>query len=125
MSHAITKRYDGVWSIAKLMKRVAAVLAIGLTFNLYAAYARDGYPTRTITLIVPSAPGGANDVAARLWAERIKSIGTVVIDNRGGAGTLIGTKAVASAAPDGHTLLLGSSASHVLQPLISEKLSYD
>lgn len=126
MRYAIGEWYDCEWSMAKFIQRVAAVLILGLISSSNSAYPQDVYPTRSITLIVPSAPGGANDVAARLWAERLNSIGTIVIDNRGGAGQLIGAKAVASSIPDGYTLLLGSSASHVLQPLLMDKkLSYD
>lgn len=73
----------------------------------------------TIKLIVPSSAGGVHDVIGRLWAERMKSaLGTLVIDNRGGAGGVIGVVEAARAAPDGATLLLGSNSTHILTPLI-------
>lgn len=73
----------------------------------------------TIKLIVPSSAGGVHDVIGRLWAERMRSaLGTLVIDNRGGAGGVIGVVEAARAAPDGATLLLGSNSTHILTPLI-------
>jgi tripartite-type tricarboxylate transporter receptor subunit TctC len=85
-----------------------------------------GYPDRPITLIVPYAPGGGNDVLARAVAEPMgKSLGQpLVIENRGSAGGSVGTRQVAKAAPDGYTLLLAPS-SHVINPSIYAKLPYD
>src|SRR5580692_3134087 len=66
------------------------------------------YPARSVTLVVPIAAGGAVDTAARIIAERLqaKLQQSVVVENRPGAGSLIGTNFVAKAAPDGYTLLL-------------------
>jgi tripartite-type tricarboxylate transporter receptor subunit TctC len=90
------------------------------------ASAQGQYPDRPIRLVVPFAPGGVNDVAARLWAERVKSpLGTIVIENQGGAGGSLGATTVARAAPDGYTLLLGGAGSHVLNPLAMSNLAYD
>lgn len=83
------------------------------------------YPSRPIRLIVPSSPGGANDIIARLWAERLGSFASFVVENRGGAGTILGTTEVARGTPDGYTLLLGSTNTHVLQPLSTSNRSYD
>ncbi len=85
---------------------------------------------RTIRLVVPSSAGGVHDVIARLWGERLKaSLGTIVIDNRGGAGGAIGVSDVQRAAPDGATLLLGSNSTQILQPLMwkasGKALAYD
>jgi len=82
------------------------------------------YPSRPIRLIVPSSPGGAHDIIARLWTERMRQFGAFVVENRSGAGTIIGAVEVARGAPDGYLLLLGSTNTHVLQPLTNTR-SYD
>jgi tripartite-type tricarboxylate transporter receptor subunit TctC len=83
------------------------------------------YPSRPIRLIVPSSPGGAHDIIARLWTDRVRSFGAFVVENRSGAGTIIGTAEVARALPDGYLLLLGSTNTHILQPLTAMSRSYD
>ena len=84
------------------------------------------YPTRTVRLIVPFAPGGGTDVVARLLAQQMSDNlrKQFVIENRSGAGGTIGTDVVAKAAPDGYTLLFAPS-SHVVNPGIYPKLPYD
>jgi tripartite-type tricarboxylate transporter receptor subunit TctC len=84
------------------------------------------YPSKPIRLIVPFPPGGSVDPVARLLAERLAAgLGQpVVIDNRGGANTTLGTAELTKAAPDGHTLLLTAST-HVINPLLGMKLPYD
>jgi tripartite-type tricarboxylate transporter receptor subunit TctC len=90
------------------------------------AFAQGTYPDRPIKLIVPFAPGGVVDAVGRLWAEKIKThLGTVVIENQGGAGGVIGAQEVARAAPDGYTLLLGNTSTQVLGPLTMAKPPYD
>ncbi len=84
------------------------------------------YPDRVIRLVVPFSPGGATDVAGRLWAEKMKSLlGTVITENRGGAGGLTGAAEVARAKPDGHTFLFGNTSTQVLIPAISGNPPYD
>lgn len=84
------------------------------------------FPDRPIRLIVPFSPGGATDVAARLWAERMKApLGTVVIENKGGGGGAIGAAEVARSTPDGHVLLFGNTSTQVLIPAIAERPAYD
>ncbi len=84
------------------------------------------YPDRTIRLIVPFSPGGATDVVGRLWAERMKaSIGTIVVENKGGGGGVIGATEVARSQPDGHTFLFGNSSTQVLIPAIAHTPAYD
>ena len=90
-----------------------------------AAYAQPAYPTKPIRLIVPFAPGGGTDMVARVIAPRLtERLGTsVIVDNRGGAGAIIGTAMAAKAAPDGYTLLVCDTA-HTIQPAL-QKLEYD
>src|SRR4051794_18735567 len=77
----------------------------------YAADAQTQYPTRAVRLIVPSAPGGGTDITARIIAPKLtEQLGQqVVVENRAGAGTMIGGEVVAKSAPDGYTLLMGVS----------------
>jgi len=86
-----------------------------------------GYPDHPITLIVPYAPGGGNDVLARAVAEPMgKSLGQpVVIENRGGAGGSVGTRQVAKAAPDGYTLGLGGTGTLAIDPTLYPNVGYD
>jgi tripartite-type tricarboxylate transporter receptor subunit TctC len=84
------------------------------------------YPTRPIRLVVPFPPGGAFDFIGRPWAERMKApLGTVVVENIGGAGGSLGATAVAHAPPDGYTLLLGGTLPHVNEALVKRKPLYD
>lgn len=84
------------------------------------------YPSRPIRLIVASAPGGVHDVAARLWADGLKtSLGTIVVDNRGGGGGTIGLVEAARSPADGYTLFLGSNSTNILVPLISKRPGVD
>ncbi len=85
------------------------------------------YPTRPITLIVPYAPGGGNDVLARGVAEPMsKALGQqIVIENRGGAGGSIGTRQVAKSAPDGYTLGLGGTGTLAVDPTLYPNVGYD
>ena len=84
------------------------------------------YPDRPIRLIVPFSPGGATDVAARLWADKMKPVlGTVVIENKGGGGGVIGAAEVARSQPDGHTFVFGNTSTQVLIPAIMQRPPYD
>src|SRR5271154_5572425 len=95
-----------------------AVLSIGDAMALY--------PERIIRLVVPFAPGGGTDVVARTLAQDMgKDLGvTILIENKPGAGTIIGTQAVATSRPDGYTLLMGTF-SHAVNPSLNGKLPYD
>ena len=89
-------------------------------------FAAGAYPDRAIRLVVPFSPGGATDVVGRLWAERMKApIGTVVVENKGGGGGVIGATEVARSQPDGHTFLFGNTSTQVLIPAISSHPAYD
>src|SRR2546430_16974756 len=84
------------------------------------------YPDRAIRLVVPFSPGGATDVAGRLWAEKMKRVlGTVVTENRGGGGGVTGAAEAARAQPDGHTFLFGNTSTQVLIPAIMPNPPYD
>lgn len=85
------------------------------------------FPTRPLRLIVPNGAGGSTDLVARTIANKLaESLGQqVVVDNRGGSGGIIGTELVAKAAPDGHTLLVGTIGNLAISPHLYRKLSYD
>ena len=109
------------------MTRPIAILSLALLAAHFAiAPAAAQYPARPIHLIVPAAPGGGTDITARSFVPALQdNLGQpVVIENRGGAGGIIGTDAVAKAAPDGYTLLL-CYVSHATNPTLVAKLPYD
>jgi tripartite-type tricarboxylate transporter receptor subunit TctC len=90
------------------------------------AFAQAKFPERPIRLVIPFPPGGVYDAVGRPWAEKVKtSLGTVVIENIGGAGGSLGAAAVARAAPDGYTLLLGGGGPLIINSVASSKSSYD
>ena len=100
----------------------ACLAALGLLATTLPARAQD-YPTRPVRIIVPFAPGGSADVFGRFVAQRLQeSLGqSFIIDNRPGGGSVIGTDAVAKAAPDGHTLLIMSNTHTVNESLLPNK----
>ncbi len=102
----------------------AIVIAGALSSSAWAQ--QPVYPQRPIRLIVPVTVGGATDIVARIVANRLSQVfpQQLVIDNRGGAGGIIGTELVARAIPDGHTLLF-AYASHTIMPFLSSKVPYD
>lgn len=87
----------------------------------------DGYPSQPIRLVVPFSSGGAPDILARLLASEMSAsgFGTVVVDNRGGAAGNIGADAVAKAKPDGYTLLLTTTATQSINPVLYPAIPYD
>ena len=102
-------------------------IAAGGTVSANAAGDGAGYPARPVRVVVPFAAGGGADVVARLVFARLSvRLGQpFVIDNRGGAGGIVGTDAVAKAAPDGYTLLLGQTGPNALNPALFAKIPYD
>ena len=84
------------------------------------------YPTGPIRLVVPFPPGGAFDAVGRPWADRMKPLlGTIVVENIGGGGSSLGAAAVARAQPDGYTILLGGTQTHVNEALLKSRPLYD
>jgi tripartite-type tricarboxylate transporter receptor subunit TctC len=104
---------------------ILLVAAMALLTSVVAATAQS-FPTRTVRIVVPFTAGGANDGVARAMAERLskKWNQAVVVENRPGGATVIGTRAVVEAPPDGHTLLFTSSTSLVVTPHTT-KLPFD
>jgi tripartite-type tricarboxylate transporter receptor subunit TctC len=85
------------------------------------------YPTRAVTIIVPQPPGGGTDIISRIIADQLsKQLGqAVIVENRAGAGTVVGSAAAANAEADGYTLLAGLSANMAVNPSLFAKLPYD
>ena len=100
------------------MKPIHRLLAVGLVLSASAATAADAWPSKPITMVVPTAPAGSTDIMARLVGDPLqRALGQpVVIDNKPGASGNIGTEFVARAAPDGYTLLMQYSGYHVGNP---------
>src|SRR6201997_1828135 len=114
-------------SLARLMLAFITTSMACLTLLAVAPQSALGaYPDRPIRLIVPFAPGGGVDIMARLISDFMsKDLGKpIIVENKPGAGTIVGTAAAASSAPDGYTLLM-SSAPFAINPSINAKLPYD
>jgi tripartite-type tricarboxylate transporter receptor subunit TctC len=103
--------------------RLAVMVLPGITA---AAVLAQNYPSHAIRLVVPSSPGGGTDIVGRMLAQKLsEQLGQqVVVDNRAGAGTVIGNDTVAKSAPDGYTLLMGLSTL-AINPSMYAKLPYD
>ncbi|HRA24475.1 MAG TPA: tripartite tricarboxylate transporter substrate binding protein [Usitatibacteraceae bacterium] len=110
-------------SIARLLGSVFALLAALAGGDALA----QAYPSKTVTLLVPYAPGGGHDAMARIVAEKLgPRLGqTVVVENKPGAAGMIGTEQVVRAAPDGYTLLFSSPAEIVVAPSVYRTMRYD
>jgi len=113
------------WFMKNLSQSLVSLLAAAMTVVPAQADAQT-YPTKPVRLMVPFVPGGNTDIIARVVApEMSKALGQqLVIENRGGGGSTIGTEVVAKSPPDGYTLLLVSAA-HVINPAMIKKLPYD
>jgi tripartite-type tricarboxylate transporter receptor subunit TctC len=108
--------------IFKACTQVATGLALSLVIGMASAQI---FPVKPIKLVVPFAPGGGTDLIARTLAvEMAKDLGqSVIVENKPGAGTIIGTDLVAKSAPDGYTLVV-SSIAHSVNPSLMEKMPY-
>jgi tripartite-type tricarboxylate transporter receptor subunit TctC len=113
-------------SNVKASRLLFALAAWTLMFVLPVHDAFAAYPEKIIRIVVPFAPGGGTDVIARTLAQEMaKDLGaSIIIENKPGAGTIIGTQAVAASEPDGYTLLMGTFANAV-NPSLNSKLPYD
>jgi tripartite-type tricarboxylate transporter receptor subunit TctC len=102
-------------------------LVIGAGAGIAGRVEAQTYPDRLIKIVVPYPPGGPIDITARLVAQRLGPIlgQTVIIENRGGAGGALGTKAAAGAEPDGYTLLFGNASAFVVGPAVYRFRDYD
>ena len=113
-----------------LFSRLVRSMLLGLT-ALCVAFAgpvdAQTYPARPITLVVPFAAGGPTDVIARVVSRKLSEIlkTSIVVDNRGGAGGILGSRMVQQAAPDGYTLVLGTASTHAINPLLMRSPPYD
>ena len=108
-----------------LTRRCAAIGLLVLAAGT--ALAQDKYPNKPVTVIVPQAPGGANDAIARVVAQKLtESFGQqFIVDNRPGAGGNIGTAAAAKGKNDGYTLLLTVNSAHVINPSLYKNTGFD
>ena len=111
MTHTITRR-----ALATLLLAASSTLAVA-----------QAWPSKPVTIIVPFVPGGGTDLGARLMAQKLSTRWgqSVVVDNRGGAGGVVGADAVARAKPDGYTLLVGNLGTQSINPVLYKKLPYD
>ncbi|MEH2610564.1 Bug family tripartite tricarboxylate transporter substrate binding protein [Bradyrhizobium sp. AZCC 1693] len=112
---------------AKGLTRRASLALLGALAAPRLARAQSDYPNRIIKLIVPYAAGGSSDVVARFIAERMRDkLGqSIVIENRPGAGAIIGSQFVAKSVSDGYTLLLGGVSTHAVNPRLRKLAPYD
>ena len=109
----------------KITRRHLSVCALALAS--FGALAQDKYPSKPVTVIVPQAPGGANDTIARIVAQKLsEALGQqFVVDNKAGAGGNIGTTAAAKARNDGYTLMLTVNSAHVINPSLYKSAGFD
>jgi tripartite-type tricarboxylate transporter receptor subunit TctC len=104
----------------------SAVLSLTALFSV-SAMAQDAYPSRPVTLVVPSPAGGTTDVAARIFARKLQEIlgQPFLVDNRAGANGYIGTQSVLRAPKDGYQLIVMSGSLHTFTPAMVEKMPFD
>jgi len=110
-----------------MKKTLLSAIALALACAALPAAAQQTYPSKPLRFIVPWPPGGAADLIARMIGERLSpALGQpVIVENRPGAGGIIGTEAAAKSAPDGYTMLLGSTGPNAINMSLYSKLPYD
>lgn len=103
---------------------IAFVASLGAATG---AFAQEAYPSKPVRMIVPFPPGGATDLVARMITQRLSEIlgRQVYVENRGGAGGAVGSEVAAKAAPDGYTLVMGTSGTHAINFSLYDKPAYD
>src|SRR5690242_3908087 len=123
----MNRRADGRANARANRRAWCAAAIILLALGIAAPAAAQTYPTHPITLIVPYPPGGGVDAMARVLGDKLSvALGQqVVVENRGGAGGNIGSRAVAHSAPDGYTLLLGHTGTISINPSLYANAGYD
>ena len=112
----------------KLVATAALSLAASLaTLAPAQSWAQAAWPNKAVRIVVPYAPGGANDILARVLAEKLTPVlgQPVLVENKPGAGAMVGSDFVAKAAPDGYTLLMAASGPMVFNPVLVAKLPYN
>jgi tripartite-type tricarboxylate transporter receptor subunit TctC len=113
------------------MRPIARILAGLVTLSIAQAIPSEAfaqaYPSRTVRIVVPNAPGGPTDIVARVLAQKMSdSMGQpVIVENRLGAGGVVGTELVAHSAPDGYTVMFSASGAMVITPHLNSKLPYE
>lgn len=111
----------------QILKILCTVACVAGAFAAGHSQAQEVYPTKPIRLICPFPPGGTTDVVARLVAQKLTEAWKeqVIVDNRAGAGGIIGTELAAKAPADGYTVLLGSITTHAVNPALYKNLKFD
>jgi tripartite-type tricarboxylate transporter receptor subunit TctC len=112
----------------KITRRHLSLCALALaSFTSAASLAQEKYPSKPVTVIVPQAPGGANDAIARIVAQKLgEALGqTFIVDNKPGAGGNIGTAAAAKSKGDGYTLMLTANSAQVINPALYKSTGFD
>lgn len=114
-------------SITTSASRRAVTAGLGVSLAAPAVWAQGAFPSRPLTIVVPFAAGGSTDIVARLVAQQMGAqLGQqVIVENRAGAGGNAGSRAVASASPDGYTMLMGTISTHALNTAVMKKMPYD
>ena len=110
----------------RVMLAAGLALAAASALSPFAAQAQSQFPSRPIRVVIPFPPSGVMDIVGRMWVQRATPLlGTMVVENRPGAGGIIGAGEVVRAQPDGYTLLIGNTSTQVLNPAIMKRPPYD
>ena len=109
------------------LRRSALALLLALPLGAHVAATAQTYPSKPVRIVVPFAPGGGADVVGRLLAQRLGDgmKAQFVLENKSGAGGVIGTEIVAKSPPDGYTLVIATSGAFAINPVMYKKINYD